>query len=175
MVDVIKEKEKLTHELSDQYSRSIISLEEYEKMIDHVNKIESIKELMAVQKMTHDNTGLTPLEDNSQKHITVFSWRDVTLEPVNGNGGKYVCVFGANQIKVNDLPKGKTFLHVESIFGLTEIFISKKIRVINKAIPIMAGIFAPNESEQTEEDDNRPELYITGKAVFGNITIIRTE
>jgi len=113
MVDVIKEKERLTHDLTDQYSKSIISLEEYEGKIDMVNKVDS----------------------------------------------------------VIDMPKGKTVLHVDSIFGLTEILIPKNVRVINRAAPIMSGIFYTDE---TEREDDAPELYITGTAVFGNITIIRT-
>jgi hypothetical protein len=173
MIDVFEEKEKLTHELSEQYSRSIISLEEYEKMIDSVNKVESVRELRAVQKMALNNSDLSLPGDNSQKHVTVFSWRSATPEPVNGNAGRYVCVFGTNQIKVNDLPKGRTFLHVDSIFGLTEIFVSKKIKLINNVIPVMSGIFTSNAAENT--DGNSPELHLTGKAVFGNITIIRTD
>jgi len=173
MIDVFEEKEKLTRELSDQYSRSIISLEEYEKMIDSVNKIESVNELRAVQRMTRNDSELSLPGENSQKHVTVFSWRSVTLDPVNGDAGKYTCVFGTNQIKVNDLPEGKTFLHVESIFGLTEIFVSKKIKLINDIVPVMSGIFTSNVAENT--DSNSPELHLTGKAVFGNITIVRTE
>jgi hypothetical protein len=173
MIDVFEEKEKLIRELSDQYSRSIISLEEYEGMIDSVNKIDSVRKLRAVQKMALNNGGLSLPEDNSQEHVTVFSWRSATPDPVNGNAGRYTCVFGTNQIKVKDLPKGKTFLHVDTIFGLTELFVSKKVKVINNVIPIMSGIFASNTAENT--DGNSPELHITGKAVFGNVTIIRTD
>jgi len=196
MIDMFEEKEKLTHELSDQYSRSIISLEEYEKMIDSVNKIESVRELRDVQRMALSNSELSLPKDPGQKHVTVFSLRSVTLDPVNGNAGKYTCVFGTNQIKVNDLPQGKTFLRVDAVFGLTEIYVPKKVKLINNVIPIfgmteivvpkknklikniisvMSGTFPPNADKEKEPDDNSPELYITGKAVFGNITIIRTD
>jgi hypothetical protein len=176
MMDMFKEKENLINDLSDQYSRSLISLEEYEKMIDHVNKIDSVKELKAVQKMTRDNSDLT-VPENNEEQVTVFSWRSTNAKPVNGNAGKFVCVFGTNQIKIEDLPAGKTVLHVESIFGLTEILVSKKVKVINKAVPVMSGVFAPNDTEAGDSSDkpDRPELYITGTAVFGNITIIRTD
>ncbi|MDR0444131.1 MAG: hypothetical protein LBH44_12075 [Treponema sp.] len=170
MADVIREKEKLTEALSDQYSRSVISLDEYEQMIDKVNKIDSEKELRAFQKQTGINNDLTLPAGKGEEIIAIFSWRSTDVKPVNGNAGNFVCVFGTNQIKVSDLPKGKTVMNVESIFGLTEIYVSKKIRVITKATPVMGGIFAPVETE----DADTPELHITGTAVFGNITIIRT-
>ena len=173
MTDVFKEKEKLTRDLSEQYSRSIISLDDYEKMIDRVNKVDSVNELIVVQKMTRANDELMLPEDKGEKHTSVFSWRSTNVKSVNGNAGKFISVFGANQIMIDDLPKGKTVLHVKSVFGLTEILVSKKIKVINKTIPVMAGIFAPNDTDDTGDSD-RPELHITGTAVFGNITIVKT-
>jgi len=170
MVDVIKEKERLTHDLTDQYSKSIISLEEYEGKIDMVNKVDSVKELKAVQKICGIVDPML-LENSEEEQLTIFSWRSTNVKPVNGNAGKFVCVFGTNRITINDMPKGKTVLHVESIFGLTEILIPKNVRVINRATPIISGIFFTDE---TEREDDAPELYITGTAVFGNITIIRT-
>jgi hypothetical protein len=40
-------------------------------------------------------------------------------------------------------------------------------------VPEFSGIFSPNEIENRNEEI--PELYIVGKAVFGNITIRRIE
>lgn len=172
MVNVIEEKEILTRNLSDMYSKSIISLEEYEKMIEQVSKIDSVKNLQAVQKEVYGSGDLMLPENNSEKNVTVFSWRSTTIKPVNGKAGKFVCVFGTNQIKLADLPAGKTVLHIKSIFGLTEIIIPKNVRVINKATPVLSGIFINDETDSTS--DGIPELYITGTAVFGNITVVRT-
>jgi len=47
---VTEEKEKLTQALTEQYSRSVISLDDYESMIEQVTKADSIKELRNVQK-----------------------------------------------------------------------------------------------------------------------------
>jgi hypothetical protein len=60
-------------------------------------------------------------------------------------------------------------LNVNSIFGLTEIIITRDAKIINKAVPIFSGIFTPNEINGSDED--LPELCIIGKAIFGNITV----
>ena len=202
MVDVFKEKEALTNELSDQYAKSLISLDEFESMIDQVNKVESLKQLNAVKKAVCENTGLMLSEDykkeaknpslvtnslatsslapgkvKKRSYETVFSRSSVVAEAINGHAGNFSCVFGTNQIKVNNLPMGKTVLKVETVFGLTEIFVSKKIKIVNKVTPIFAGVFMPADEEK---DDNYvpegwPELHIKGEAVFGNITIKRIE
>jgi hypothetical protein len=104
----------------------------------------------------------------------MFSWRSSNVKPVNGNGGTFMSLFGANRIIVDSLPKGRTVINVNSIFGLIEIIVAKNIRIVNKTTPVFSGIF---QSKMKEEnfDDESPELYITGKAVFGNITIKSAE
>ena len=117
MVDVFKEKEALTNALSDQYAKSLISMDEFESMIDQVNKVESLKQLNAVKKSIHENTGLMLSEayKSEQKNTavttgkekkswneTIFSSRSITAQSINGHAGKFSCVFGANKIKIED-------------------------------------------------------------------------
>jgi hypothetical protein len=173
MIDVMAEKEKLMDTLSDQYSKSIINLSDYESMIDKVNKADSIKELQIVQKQAAENGGLTLYDDEDQKHLTVFSWRNINAKSINGNAGKFKSVFGGTQIKIDDLPPGITKLNVKAVFGLIEIFVPGNIKVVNKVIPVFAGVFAPNSGDH-DENDSMPVLHITGSAVFGNVTIIKT-
>jgi hypothetical protein len=170
------EKEKLTQKLSEQYSQDIINMEEYERVLEYINKIETKKEINIIEKIIQENNELTITQNNemiipktNEKHLSMFSWRTTNVKPVNGNGGKYVSLFGTNRIIVDNLPKGRTVININSIFGLTEIIVSKNIKIINKAVPIFAGVFAPNETNK--ENEELPELYIIGKAVFGNITI----
>jgi hypothetical protein len=62
-----------------------------------------------------------------EKHLSMFSWRTAHIKPQNGDGGKYISLFGANRITVDNLPGGRTILNVNSIFGLTEIVVSKGV------------------------------------------------
>jgi hypothetical protein len=182
MFSINDEREKLTRKLSEQYSQSIISIEEYERILEYINKIETKRETSIVEKIIRENTAGNDtlmssqnndemtISEKSEKHLSAFSWRTTNLRSINGNGGKYTSLFGANRIIVDDLPKGRTVVDVTSLFGLTEIVISaRNIRITNKAVPVFAGIFMPPDTNR--EDGKRSELYITGRAVFGNITV----
>jgi hypothetical protein len=173
MINVTEEKEKLTNALTEQYSKSVISLNDYESMIDQVTKVDSIKDLRSVQKQLSENSELALYDDNDHEHLTVFSWRNVTAKSINGNAGNFTSVFGTTQIKINDLPAGNTTLKVKAVFGLVEIFVPKNIKIVNKVTPVFSGVFAPNNSERDEYDD-KSVLIITGESVFGNVTIVRT-
>jgi len=178
MVSLEEEKDILTQNLSEQYSQNIINLEEYERILEYINKVETKNELNIIKKIILENNigkkELSIIQNNllseaKDKHLSLFSWKTSNLKSLNGYGGKYTSLFGTNRIIVDNLPEGRTVLNVNSIFGLTEIIVPNEVKIINKAIPIFAGIFAPNE---VNEDGNKlPELYILGKAIFGNITI----
>jgi hypothetical protein len=183
MLNLDEEKEKLTRGLSDQYAQNVISMEEYERLLEYINKIETKKEVSIIERIIQEsgvnNNELTAarnsevmLPKNPKSHLSLFSWRTSNVKPINGYGGSYASVFGTNRIIVDNLPKGRTVLHVNSIFGLTEIIVSKNVKIINKITPVFAGVFAPNETNR--EDEELPELYIVGAAVFGNITIQRS-
>jgi len=177
LINLDEEKGKLFDKLSEQYSRNIINIEEYERIVEYVNKIETNSEVNIIEKIIVENNlrnsdGLINANNkNYEKHFAIFSWKSTNLKSNNGNGGKYLSVFGANQIIIDNLPKGKTEINVNSIFGLTEIVLPKNIKIINNIMPIFSGIFMLDVINEDEGEIS--ELYITGKAVFGNITIIR--
>ena len=177
MINLEEEKSRLTEKLSDQYSKNAISLEEYERLLEYVNKIETSKEVVLINNMIQGNSVNTYSEApalRSKKHeeyLALFSWRTTTLKPQSGKGGKFTSLFGTNRIIVDTLPPGKTVIHIECVFGLTEIAVSQHIRIVNKINPVFAGVFAPDET--SIEDENLPELHIKGEAIFGNVTITR--
>ncbi|GHV05906.1 hypothetical protein FACS189485_13580 [Spirochaetia bacterium] len=175
--DINEEKEELTNKLSLQYSRNVIDIEEYERIVEYINKVETSKEIGIIKKVIQENdlknndALILPQNDNAEKHLALFSWRSSNVVSLNGNGGSYLSLFGTNKIIIDNLPKGRTIIHVDSIFGLTEIVVSRNIKIVNKTVPVFSGIFIPDEINKENED--LPELYITGTAVFGNITIKR--
>jgi len=174
MINVTEEKEKLTQALTEQYSKSIINLDDYESMIERVTKADSLQELRIVQKQLGENCELTPYDDNNNDHEqkTVFSWRNVTAKSVNGNAGNFSNVFGTTQIRINDLPAGKTTIKVKVVFGLIEIFVPKNVKIENNVNTVFSAVYAPNNGER-DDADIKSVLNITGESVFGNVTIIR--
>jgi hypothetical protein len=183
MFNFNEEKDKLTHKLSEQYSQNIIDMEEYERILDYINKIETKKEIKIIEKIINENmienTKMSVIKDNeiiipkSKEHLSMFSWRTTNIESINGYGGKFISIFGANRVIVDNLPKGRTVLNVNSIFGLIEIIVPNNVKVVNKTNPIFSGIFTPNEI--ITENEETSELYIVGRAVFGNITVMKID
>lgn len=183
MFNIDEERDKLTKKLSEQYSQNLITIDEYERILEYVVKVETKREISIIEKIVHENNAnkdVPAARDNEivtpkarGKHLSMFSWRTSNLEPVNGNGGEYTSLFGAHRIIVDSLPKGKTVLNINSIFGLTEIVVSGKIKIVNKITPVFSGIFLPNKTNGEAEE--LPELHIAGKAVFGNITVETVE
>jgi len=189
LINFDEEKSRLTEKSSDLYSAGIINIEEYERLIEYINKIETKKEIAIidgfVQGYNSSNVNHAPVREDAsgnrgipaknknanKEHIAVFSWRTSNLEPVNGRGGKFVSIFGANRIIVDNLPPGKTVLKTETVFGLTEIVVSRNIRVTNKAEAVFAGVFGADEANGGDPDV--PELVIKGDVVFGGLSIIR--
>jgi len=172
MINVTEEKEKLTQALTEQYSKNVISLDDYESMIERVTKADSIQELRIVQKQLGENYELTPYDDNDHEQKTVFSWRNVTAKSINGNAGNFSNVFGTTQIRINDLPAGKTTIKVKVVFGLIEIFVPKSVKIENNVNTVFSVVYAPNIDER-DAAYSKSVLNITGESVFGNVTIIR--
>jgi hypothetical protein len=52
MFNIDEEKDKLAKNLSEQYSHNIISMEEYERILEYINKIETKKEASIIEKIT---------------------------------------------------------------------------------------------------------------------------
>lgn len=157
-------------------------MEEYERLLEYINKIETGKEISIIERVIQEaGTRSDELAQNNEitipktreKHLSMFAWRTANIKPVNGNAGRFTSVFGANRIIIDSLPAGRTVLNVNAIFGLVEIVIPKNVKITNKAATVFAGIFTPNEINK--KDKALPELYITGKAVFGNITVKTAE
>jgi hypothetical protein len=178
LINISDEKDKLIKELSEQYAQNILTLLEYEQALGYVTSASNIKELSTVKKAILENTpdeadmnSRLALLDKKTNFVTVFSHRSTNVKTLKGNAGKYTCVLGYNKIIVDHLPKGKTHININSIAGLTELIVPKNVKIINKITPVFSGVFFDNEINELSNYEDMPELYITGKAVFGNVTI----
>ena len=185
VIHLDEEKNRLTEKLSDHYSENVITLEEYERLVEYINKIETKKEIAIVEGLIQSyntnavNEAPSPgyvsayKKHSGKEHVAVFSWRTTTVNPINGKCGKFVSIFGAHRIIVDSLPPGRSILKVETLFGLTEIVVSRNIKIINKTDTVFSGFFLPDEPEPDFSNAELPELLIKGDIVFGNLTIIR--
>jgi predicted membrane protein len=176
-------KEKITEELSRQYSLNKISLEEYERLIEYAHKIETGKELMILEKIVSENNVTTVYKNTEKERInkagirseyTILSSRKISGSILNEINGKIISILGDNHIIINDddLIEDETFIDVVVVLGEIVIHIPEGITVINKAVPILGGIFGNEENKKRNQGKR---LTITGKIILGNMTIKQNE
>ena len=186
---VDERKEKAIENLSDSFAKNKLPLEEYERLVEYINKIESERELVVVEKIVAEYGGSeTPGEvrdndyddddevDNyrssisSHNNLTILSSR-VINGPLR-SGSQFISLLGSTEIKVRkeDLTKRRTKLDMVSILGECVIFVESGIKVVNKTIPILGGSWTDNKVNK-QARDGAPELVISGAALLGNVTV----
>ncbi|MDR0685519.1 MAG: hypothetical protein LBF83_10390 [Spirochaetaceae bacterium] len=80
-INIDEEKEKLTKELAEQYSQNIITMEEYEHMLNYINKIETKKALHRIGKIMEKS-------GNKNDEIKTSKPNEKHLRKENGLGEK---------------------------------------------------------------------------------------
>ena len=194
--EIIEErKEKAIEALSASYAKNRLPLEEYERLAEYINKIESERELVVVEKIVAEynegdapdaNAGSSaaPSEEDDEDYeseyylqrqsplnnLTILSSRVVT-GPVK-SGSQFVSLLGSQHIKIRkaDLRKRQTIMDLVSILGETTIFVEPGIRVVNKVIPILGGSWTDQKVDKQARSGD-PELVISGAALLGNVTV----
>ena len=198
--EIIEERKgKVIEALSAGFAKNKLPLEEYERLVEYINKIESERELIVVEKIaaeygeseTRNNasafrTGTTEYYNRYDREdeveyesysrpglpasLSILSSRTLT-GPVK-TGAQYVSILGSNHIKIRkaDLNKWQTILHVVSILGDCVIFVEPGIKVHNRAIPILGGAWTDSKVSR-QEQGGEPEIIISGAALLGNITV----
>jgi len=185
---VDERKEKAIEDLSTSYAKNRLPLEEYERLVEYINKIESERELVVVEKIVAEyRRDDTPNEmaDSSDdedepdhyrhsiatnNNLTLLSTR-VIGGPLR-SGSQFISILGSTEIKVRkeDLGKRRTSLDVVSLLGETVIYVEPGINVVNNAVPILGGAWT-NSKVNKQARSGGPELIISGTALLGNITV----
>ena len=189
--EIVEERKgKAVESLSDSFAKNKLPLEEYERLVEYINKIESERELVVVEKIVAEygkDETRPAFEDNddeepeyyprhnnnfsvSGSNLTVLSSR--TFSGPLKSGASFVSLLGSSHIVVrrSDLTKKKTTLDVVAILGDTVISVESGIRVSNRSIAILGGSWVDKKAEKQARNDD-PEIVITGAAILGNITV----
>jgi len=180
-------KEKAVLSLSESFAKNRLPLEEYERLVEYINKIESERELVLVEKIVAEHGGAeTPVYDSpdeddedeleykatrsSSVNLALLSSRSFSGELKSGT--EYISILGSSYIKIRkaDLRKQKTVLSLVSILGDIVIHVESGVRVRNKAIPVL-GSASVNSKVSKQAQQNDPEIVISGIALLGSITV----
>jgi hypothetical protein len=177
--------------LSSQFSQNCLSLEEYEHLVEYINRAESSRELTIIEKMINetaipssfpgDNADYAPRgrRDNGLSHtisigngtFTFLANRETTGESIR-NQQSFFTFLGNHTISISegDLPAGTTTIDIVTFMGNTVIIVDPEITVKSQAFPFMGNVTIERGVER-RTIPGRSQLVITGGAFFGNITI----
>ena len=185
-------KEKAVETLSSSYAKNRLPLEEYERLVEYINKIESERELIVVEKIVaeykvndlseskRDAPAFNDDEDdsiyaersysNSKENLTVLSSR--TFQGPLKSGSQFVSILGTEKIIIrkSDLRPGTTVLNLVSILGDSVVLVEQGICVTNRVVPVL-GNSEIKFKDYKNAAGNDKELVISGAAILGNITV----
>ena len=187
---IYERKEKAVETLSVSYAKNRLPLEEYERLVEYINKIESERELIVVEKIVSEYTVNDSPDskkpevvydddaesyypetgyNNSKENLTILSSR--TFQGPVKTGSQFVSILGTERIIIrkSDLRPGQTVLNVVSIFGDSVIQIEQGISVVNRVIPILGN--SETKIKDLKNTGSDREIIVSGAAIFGNITI----
>ena len=187
--EIVEErKEKAIENLSVSYAKNRLPLEEYERLVEYINKIESERELIVVEKMVAEygagNEPESPPESSpdyddddeegdqqssSGSNLTILSSR--TISGPLKSGSQFVSILGSGCLRVRkaDLSKRKTVLNMAVILGEYAVYVEPGIRVVNNAIPILGNAGVDHKVRREAQDGK--ELVITGTVLLGDIKV----
>ena len=188
--EIIEERKgKAIENLSESFSKNRLPLEEYERLVEYINKIESERELVVVEKMvaeyaaeekTADVSGSLSDDDDDDISgdfqsgpsggMTILSSRTVS-GPLK-SGSQFFSFLGSTHIRVRkeDLAKKRNSINITTILGDMVIYVESGIRVNNKAIPIL-GSASTDHKIKKESKDCEFELNISGAVLLGEIKV----
>ena len=185
--EIVEErKEKAIENLSTSFAKNRLPLEEYERLVEYISKIESERELIVVEKIVaeHGEKSEKTVDDYeeededepdhrrhlSRNNLTLLSSRTFT-GPLK-TGSQFISILGNTSIKIRKkhLKNRQTVLNVVSILSDHVIMVESGIRVINNVVPIL-GDAKTNKKVDKEVQAEGPELIISGTAFLGGISV----
>jgi hypothetical protein len=182
MNNIDEEKAILSDTLAEKYAQSKISMEEYERLVEYLTKIETGRELAIARKIIEEDSLLGAGErtvtrsessiSNAINHYTILSSRKIPGSVIGQNNGLFVTILGDNQITIDegDLVKNETVLNVATILGNTIIRVPENVTVINEAVPVMGDV-GMGRNVLSAEYPGIKKLIIRGMVILGNVTV----
>jgi len=175
IVELDERKNKIAEKLSSQYAVNHISIEEYERLVEYSQKIETNKEMTILEKIVD---GYTPESNNEKKTIPVntdnieknfaniLSSRSMSGPMVDSNISS---ILGDLKITLNesDLINQETTLNVSVILGSVKIIVPDNVNVVCDAIPILGDVSIKGNKNKGYGKN----LKIKGAVILGEIRV----
>jgi hypothetical protein len=180
-------KNKVIEELSVQFSQNELPMEEYERLVEYINKAETERELAIIEKISRENSIYSGGTNNHQEErpsgprntvtdedktsLALLSTRHLSGDFFTGKSHSIITVLGDQRIEIadGDLPNGRTELSVVSLLGDTKISVPPNVRVKVNVLPILGE--ANVARNDVPYSGYGPELIISGVAILSSIKV----
>jgi hypothetical protein len=183
-------KNKVIEDLSVQFSRNELPMEEYERLVEYINKAETERELVIIEKIARENSLYSGGSENRQQEryaesrrdsdsnfdegktsFALLSTRHLSGDFFSGQSHSLFSVLGSHEIDFDegDLPNGRTEISVISLLGDTKIRVPPNVKVKINAIPILGEATVARNNEAVS--NYGPELVINGVAILSSIKV----
>ena len=181
-------KNKVIEELSIQFSQNELPMEEYERLVEYINKAETEREIAIIEKISrenslyagrsHDDQDEKPQESRrktvsgeDKTSVALLSTRHLSGEYFSGRSHSLYTLLGSHVIEIDedDLPRGRTEITVLSLLGDVKIRVPPNVKVKINAIPILGEAKVVRGMESINK--NSPELIINGTAILSSIKV----
>jgi hypothetical protein len=180
-------KNKVIEELSVQFSQNELPMEEYERLVEYINKAETEREVAIIEKISRENSiyaGRTndhqeerpagprhTVTDDDKTSLALLSTRHLSGDFFTGKSHALITVLGDQKIEIadGDLPNGRTELSVISLLGDTKISVPPNVRVKINVVPILGDTHVDRNDKPFTEYG--PELVISGVAILSSIKV----
>ena len=173
IIELDERKNKITERLSTVYSVNLISIEEYERLIEYSQKIETEKELSILEKIVEGynvaeiNSEKKTIPDNIEKNFaSILSSRKISGPMVDSIISN---ILGDIKITLTeeDLINKETTFNVSIILGSLKIIVPDSINVICNAIPLLGEV----SIKGNRNNAYGKKLIIKGNIILGDITV----
>jgi hypothetical protein len=177
-IEIEREKERLTNILSTQYAQNLIAIDEYERLLDFVNKTETNKEIEYIKKIINTNETYTLKEAadrnqlDSQPKINFFTML-LNLLMKKKNVKRIKIFSGTYELRLYDIDfiDNKLILKIKNFGGDAFVYVTKNTSVENN-IQDYGGKYIVNERINISNSEIKNKLIIKGANFGGNIYII---
>ncbi|MDR1398371.1 MAG: hypothetical protein LBJ41_00405 [Treponema sp.] len=177
--EIEQEKEKLINILSTQYSQSLIAIDEYERLLDFVNKTETNKEIEYVRKIINVNETYTLKEKTAdrnqlknQSRINIFTML-INVLTKKRNIKKIKIFAGSYELRLYDIDfiENRLILKIQNFASNAFIYITRNTAVENN-VQNYGGNYIVNEQMNINNSEIKNKLIINGANYGGNIYIV---
>jgi hypothetical protein len=171
-----REKEKLINILSEQYAQDLITIDEYERLLEFVNKTETNKEIEYIKKIIDTNetyvlkaTNQSVEKENSNNIILM-----ILKKIFRKNNIRKIKIFSGNyELKLHDIDFVENLLTIKlTIFsGDVIIYIFNNTAVEND-IKCFSGKINMSNQNNIRNEEIKNKLILKGNIFDGNLYIV---